>query len=108
MATKPTTKLYNEYELQFLERKLKELDQYIEARPFQDLEDRYGTRMGKYGPVEYVIQTIEAQRKDLTAALKEYAEITKLIGAMREEEERKIEARGGGDIPSIAKQYLKK
>ena len=41
----------------------------------------------------------EAQRKDLTQALKDYAEILRTVDSMREKEETKKEARGSGSVP---------
>ena len=100
MATSKKQFLLIEYELEFLETKLKELKDYIESNPFSSLSDRINykeTRNG--GIVQTVIASKEAQRKDLTQALKDYADILRTVESMREKEEAKQEARGGKAIP---------
>ena len=89
-----------EYELTFLDKKLKELKKYIEAVPFSTLSDRMAYKETKGGgTIPVCIATKEAQRKDLTQALKDYAEILRTVDAMREKEESKKEARGAGEVP---------
>lgn len=107
MATKKPTLLI-EYELEFLETKLKELKDYIEANPFSKLSDRINykeTRNG--GMVQTVVASKEVQRKDLTQALKDYADILRTVESMREKEEAKIESRGKGEISGQASSWLK-
>ena len=82
--------LFIEYELEFLETKLQELREYIESNPFNTLADRMAykeTRGG--GVIPICVANKEAQRKDLTQALKDYAEILQTIGRMREVDEAK-------------------
>lgn len=98
---------YGEYEIKFLELKLKQLEAYIEANPLDELEDRMGTRESKYGPVEYCIANKEAQRKDLTQAMKDYADIAQTVMKMREIEAAKIETRGNAQLGTLAKEFLK-
>lgn len=96
-----------EYELEFLEIKLKELKAYIEANPFTSLADRMAykeTRNG--GVIPICIANKEAQRKDLTQALKDYAEILRTVDSMREQEKQKIEARGKGEVTGQAASWL--
>lgn len=88
-----------EYELKFLEKKLKELKDYIEANPFSTLSDRMMYKETKGGSIPICISNKEAQRKDLTQALKDYAEILRTVDSMREKEESKKEARGSGIVP---------
>lgn len=96
-----------EYELEFLERKLQELKEYIEANPFTTLCDRMAYKETKAGGVIPIcIANKEAQRKDLTQALKDYAEILRTVEAMREKEEAKIEARGSSDISIHAQEFI--
>ena len=58
-----------EYELEFLESKLDELKQYIEANPFSTLTDRMAWKETKGGgAIPICIANKEAQRKDLTQA----------------------------------------
>lgn len=97
-----------EYELEFLESKLQELKDYIEANPFSKLADRMAykeTRNG--GVIPICIANKEAQRKDLTQALKDYAEILRTVDAMREKEEAKVEIRGKGELGGQAEDFLK-
>lgn len=90
-----------EYELDFLETKLQELKEYIEANPYSTLTDRMAWKETKGGGVIPIcIANKEAQRKDLTQALKDYAEILRTVDSMRKIEEAKQEtARGSASIP---------
>lgn len=89
-----------EYELDFLETKLEELKEYIEANPFSKLADRMAYKETKTGGViPIVVANKEAQRKDLTQALKDYAEILRTVDDLRNKEEAKKEARGSMPVP---------
>ena len=89
-----------EYELEFLEKKLSELKDYIEANPFSTLNDRLAWKETKGGGVIPIcIANKEAQRKDLTQALKDYVDILRSVEALREKEEAKKTARGSGTVP---------
>lgn len=92
---------YVVYEIEFLETKLQELKTYIEDRPFNKLEDRKEWRTTKTGgSMPVVVATIEAQRKDLTSALKEYSEISLIIKKLREDQENEEKfAKGSLDVP---------
>lgn len=97
-----------EYELEFLESKLLELKTYIESNPFSSLTDRMSFKESKTGGIFPIcIANKEAQRKDLTQALKDYAEILRTVESMREKEEAKVDVRGGGEISLQAKKFLK-
>lgn len=98
-----------EYELEFLEEKLKELKQYIQSNPFSQLKDRMAYKETKNsGVIPIVVANKEAQRKDLTQALKDYAEILRTVEAMRTQEEaKKIETRGGSEVSGAAENFLK-
>jgi hypothetical protein len=97
-----------EYELEFLENKLQELKGYIEANPFSQLTDRMAWKETKGGgAIPICIANKEAQRKDLTQALKDYAEILRTVDSMREKEEAKVEVRGKGELSSMAEDFLK-
>jgi hypothetical protein len=99
---------YIEYELQFLEEKLKELKKYIQNNPFDTLSDRMAYKETKGGGVIPIcVANKEAQRKDLTQALKDYAEILRTVDAMREKEEAKIDVRGNAELGSMAEKFLK-
>jgi hypothetical protein len=97
-----TTKkaLLIEYELEFLEKQLQELKEYIEANPYSTLADRMAYKETKQGGViPTLVANKESQRKDLTQALKDYAEILRTVDSMREKEVTKKEARGSADVP---------
>ncbi len=97
-----TTKkaLLIEYELEFLEKQLEELKEYIEANPYSKLADRMQSKVTKNGGIVLVcVANKEAQRKDLTQALKDYAEILRTVDSMREKDEQKKEARGTSEVP---------
>ncbi len=97
MTTKKA--LLVEYELEFLESKLIQLHDYIESIKINELEDRIKWKETKNGgAMPMVIASKEAQRKDWTQALKDYAELVRTIKALREEEEKRAEARGGQSI----------
>ena len=99
---------YIEYELQFLEEKLNELKKYIQDNPFDKLCDRMAYKETKGGGVIPIcVANKEAQRKDLTQALKDYAEILRTVDAMREKEEAKIDVRGNAELGSMASKFLK-
>jgi hypothetical protein len=106
MATKKK-ELLIEYELEFLEMKLNELKEYIEANPFSTLADRMAWKETKNGgAIPICIANKEAQRKDLTQALKDYAEILRTVDAMREKEAAKLELRGISELSSQAEEWL--
>ena len=89
-----------EYELEFLETQLAELKEYISANPYSSLADRMSHKETKAGGIISIcVANKEAQRKDLTQALKDYAEILRTVDAMRDKEVVKKEARGQGTIP---------
>ena len=97
-----------EYELEFLEEKLKELKEYIKANPFDKLADRMAYKETKGGGlIPICISNKENQRKDLTQALKDYAEILRTVDSMREKEETKVEIRGKANLSGIAEDFLK-
>jgi len=111
-VTKP---LLIEYELKFLEKKMKELKKYISATPFDSLDDRSaisGIKTNKDGS-EFesykIVATKEVQRRDLTMALKDYAEILRTVDQMRTQEEKKLQAvRGDQKLVGQAEEFLKK
>jgi hypothetical protein len=97
-----------EYELEFLETKLQELKEYIQSNPFSQLDDRMAYKETKGGGVIPIcIANKEAQRKDLTQALKDYAEILRTVDSMREKEQSKVEVRGNVEMSSMAETWLK-
>lgn len=113
MSSNNKKELLVEYELEFLEEKLKELKEYISANPFSSLDDRLalsGTRNFKDGSTQdsyRVVATKEAQRKDLTQALKDYAEIVRTVEQMRTHEAKKVKVRGDEELGDQASEFLK-
>ena len=96
-----------EYELEFLEKQLAELKDYIEANPYSQLADRMQSKVTKNGGVVLVcVANKESQRKDLTQALKDYAEILRTVDAMREKEKEKIQPRGNEELGDQAEAFL--
>jgi hypothetical protein len=91
---------YISYELEFLEKKAEELKAYVEANPFHKLTDRINYKQTKGGGViPMVVASIEQQVTSLTRCLKDYADIIKVIGEMREKEEaKKIISKGDQDV----------
>lgn len=101
------------YELKFLDKKLKELKQYITDTSFSELEDRLAIsgikKMNDGSTFETykIVATKEIQRKDLTSALKDYAEILNTVDQMRTQEAKKLIAvRGDEKLGSQAKAFL--
>ena len=83
MASKKANS-YIEYELDWLEKKAKDLKAYIDARPFEKLQDRIHYKETKTGGMMPMISaTIESQRADLGKDIKEYADIIKVIDELR-------------------------
>jgi uncharacterized protein YhaN len=98
-----------EYELEFLEKQLEELKEYIEANPYSTLTDRMQYKETKNGGmVSVCVANKESQRKDLTQALKDYAEILRTVDSMREKQEAKaVPVRGDVQLGSMAEDFLK-
>jgi hypothetical protein len=106
MATKKINLI--QYELEFLETKLQELKDYIESNPFSSLQDRMAYKETKNGgAIPICIANKEAQRKDLTQALKDYVEILQSVDKLRSVEEAKVELRGSSDMSTLAEDFLK-
>ena len=106
MATKKINLI--QYELEFLETKLQELRDYIESNPFSSLQDRMAYKETKNGgAIPICIANKEAQRKDLTQALKDYVEILQSVDKLRSAEEAKVELRGNSDMSTLAEDFLK-
>ncbi len=108
MTTSKKQSLLIEYELKFLEDKLNELKEYISANPYSKLADRMAWKETKGGgTIPICLANKEAQRKDLTQALKDYAEILRTVDSMREKESVKIESRGKGAVTGQASNWIK-
>jgi hypothetical protein len=101
MATKKVN-TYIGQELDWLEGKANELKQYVDDRPFHKLIDRIHFKETKNGGAMPMISaTIESQLAALTKALKEYAEIIRVVNEMREQEDKKQQMRKGFENEDI-------
>lgn len=101
MATKKKNS-FIDFELSWLEKKAKELQKYVDDRPFDGLKDRdFFKQTAKGGVMHMLASTVESQRADLSKALKDYADIISIIDDLREKESKKQEARGGAKIGGI-------
>ncbi|GAB3975878.1 hypothetical protein GCM10028806_34420 [Spirosoma terrae] len=95
-------------ELEYLEKKVDEYIQFLEARPVHELEDRMAYKTtANGGSIPTIIATIEAQ---FAANIKAMEQLTKLLPQL--EEMRKgaadvVEIRGGqGQLPSRVERLL--
>lgn len=86
-------------ELDFLESQVKSLRDFLDSNKIDTLTDRIGTRMGKDGPVEYVVATIEAQSKNVRDSMKDYASLIGILNELRAAEDIKS-GRGGAKVPA--------
>ena len=95
-------KLFIVDEIEFLEEQVLQLKLYIEANPLDKLADRIHWKETKNGGMlPTLTASKEAQRKDISQALKDYAQLLEVVNKLRESEEAKNQiARGGGDIPT--------
>lgn len=94
-------------ELDWLEAKAAEIKQFADANPYHQISDRIVSLMGATGLVEKVSATIESQQKSIRDSLKDYALIIEAINKLREQEENKMEMRGGGTMSLIQEEFLK-
>lgn len=91
---------YISVELEFAETQLQGWRDYIEANPINDIKDRWGMKeMPKGGHTWVVTASAEAQIKCVQDTLAKYLQMLEVIDKLREAEEKKKEARGGGDLP---------
>lgn len=97
---------YIEKELQWLESKAQEIQEYINKTKYGDIDDRIVSLIGARGAVETIAANIEQQQKAYRDALKEYASIIEVIDKLREKEEEKIAIRGKGELSGQAKAWM--
>jgi len=89
-AKKPST--YIGEELEWLEAKALELKTYVDNNPYHLIVDRFHYKTtSNGGSMPIISATIEAQLSSLTKALKEYAEIIRIVDEMRRAEDKKEE-----------------
>lgn len=102
MAAKQKVSPYKGFSLEWLRNKAQELISYVDSRPLHLLVDRMAYKQVKGGgQMPMVVSTVEQQRSDLSKAVKDYAEICKMIDELEEKEEKKMEKRGGGSVAGI-------
>lgn len=93
---------YINEDLDWLEKKAIELRTYVDNNPFHELVDRIHYKETKSGGVMPMISaTIESQLGALTKALKEYADIIRVVDELREKEAKKQEMRKGFESNNI-------
>lgn len=91
---------YIKAELDWAESKLQEWQEYIDANPIHELEDRTENEYGKGETVKVkVIATIETQGKYIQEMMKNYLSLLSVVDGLREKEEAKKQARGSGKVP---------
>lgn len=94
-------------ELDWLESKASEIKQFADLHPYHEISDRVVSLLGATGLNEKVSATIESQQKSIRDSLKDYALIIEAINKLREQEENKMEMRGGGTMSLVQEEFLK-
>jgi hypothetical protein len=108
MATiKKTT--YVNTELEWAESQLLSWKAYVNANPLHELKDRIEWKpTAKGGLLPMVIASIEAQGKFVQETVKNYLALLEQVEKLREKEEAKVvPIRGGGELGSMAEDFLK-
>lgn len=97
----PTVKnKFENVELEWAEKQLKTWQAYIDANPFEEMQDRTKLRPTKGGgTVLEVVATIEAQQKNVRDTMKDYLALYEIVKRLRREEEnRSAETGRGGEV----------
>jgi hypothetical protein len=100
-ATTKTT--YITAELEWAEIQLTNWKAYVDANPLHEIKDRIQYKEMKSGRVPMVIATQEAQGKFVQETMKNYLALLEQVDKLREQEVKKLEARGGAVIPTRMK-----
>ena len=102
------TELYTKVELEWLERNTKALQDYIDANPLDEIDDRIETVTSSKGiPAIKVIAKKEESLKSWINALKEYAGFLLTLEALREKKaEVELEVRKGLEINGLMQNKL--
>lgn len=88
-------------ELDFAEASLQQWREYIEANPIPEIKDRWGKKdMPKGGQTWVVTASAEQQIKCVQDTLAKYLQLLEVVDKLREKEEAKKMARGGGGVPA--------
>jgi len=98
MAVKKNT--YITAELDWAESQLESWRTYVDAHPLHEMADRIEFKpTARGGLIPMVIASIEAQGKFIQETMKNYLALLEVVERLREKEEAKKEARGGGAVP---------
>ena len=105
---KAKQEIYTKVEQEWLEKKLKQLEAYIDAHPIEEMEDRIETVTSSKGqPVVKIIAKREDAVKGWINALKDYAVLLISVELMREKTATSsMEFRGGTSINGMMKDHL--
>jgi hypothetical protein len=97
-------------ELDFAETQLENWKEYIEINPIDKIEDRWGRKeMPKGGYAHVVTATAEQQIKCVQDTLTRYLQLLEVVNRLRKQEEQdKIEVRGGQSLGSKASKFLER
>lgn len=96
---------YAHVKLEWAKRQMETWMAYVDANPFDEMQDRTKLRPTKGGgTILEVVATIEAQQKSVRDTIKDYLQLLEVVKKLeREEEEAELKARGGQDIPDRMK-----
>lgn len=96
---------YSHVKLEWAKKQMETWMGYVDANPFDKMEDRTKFRPTKGGGmVLEVVATIEAQQKSVRDTIKDYLLLLEVVKKLeKEEEEAEVKARGGQDIPDRMK-----
>lgn len=105
MPTKQTSHIH--FELEWLEKKVQSLRDFLDAHPLEDIEDRYETFPSPKGMVVKVMATVEQQVKAYQSVLKDLPDLLqKLDDLRRRHAETEIATRGKSVMPGLMKDRL--
>lgn len=99
--------LYIIEELEWLEDRLREIKADIDSKPYAHITDRIVPLEGARGTSETIAATEESQKKAQRDALREYTSLLEATNKLREQEEVKMQTRGGANVNSKMKRLVK-
>ena len=92
---------FESVELEWAETQLKTWQAYVDANPFDKMQDRtklQATRTG--GAILVVVATVEAQQKNIRDTMKDYLSLYEIVKRLRKvEDDTPSTGRGGEAIP---------
>jgi hypothetical protein len=96
---------YSNVKLEWAKKQLDSWIAYVDANPFDKMQDRTKLRPTKNGgTILEVVATIEAQQKSIREIIKDFYQLIEVVKKLeKEEEEAEQKARGGLDIPDRMK-----